>query len=67
MNVLGLKFDSQFIVVRVRAKNKTAAGEFSEPVTMETKGNHRNKDVNEQLNAGVTECGKDKIMKKVNA
>lgn len=34
----GLKFDSRFIAVRVRAKNKTAAGEFSEPVIMETTG-----------------------------
>uniref|UniRef100_UPI0037E82AF2 FSD1-like protein isoform X2 n=1 Tax=Semicossyphus pulcher TaxID=241346 RepID=UPI0037E82AF2 len=33
----GLKFDSRFVVVRVRAKNKTAAGEFSEPVAMETR------------------------------
>ncbi|XP_043952361.1 FSD1-like protein isoform X3 [Gambusia affinis] len=33
----GLKFDSPFIVVRVRARNKTAAGDFSEPVAMETK------------------------------
>ncbi|XP_026211314.1 FSD1-like protein isoform X2 [Anabas testudineus] len=34
--ISGLKFDSRFIAVRVRAKNKTAAGEFSEPVIMET-------------------------------
>ncbi|XP_007541768.1 FSD1-like protein isoform X2 [Poecilia formosa] len=33
----GLKFDSPFIVVRVRARNKAAAGDFSEPVAMETK------------------------------
>ncbi|XP_008324388.1 FSD1-like protein isoform X3 [Cynoglossus semilaevis] len=33
----GLKFDSAFVVFRVRAKNKTAAGEFSESVAMETK------------------------------
>ncbi|KAI3362534.1 hypothetical protein L3Q82_012836, partial [Scortum barcoo] len=37
VTVSGLKFDSQFIVVRVRARNKTAAGEFSEPVAIETK------------------------------
>ncbi|XP_040014106.1 FSD1-like protein isoform X3 [Xiphias gladius] len=37
VTISGLKFDSRFVVVRVRAKNKTAAGEFSEPVTMETK------------------------------
>ncbi|KAM9333880.1 FSD1-like protein [Symphorus nematophorus] len=35
--VSGLKFDSRFIIVRVRARNKTAAGEFSEPVAMETR------------------------------
>ncbi|TMS00879.1 FSD1-like protein [Larimichthys crocea] len=33
----GLKFDSQFIAVRVRARNKMAAGEFSEPIAMETR------------------------------
>ncbi|XP_022624145.1 FSD1-like protein [Seriola dumerili] len=37
VTISGLKFDSRFVVVRVRAKNKTAAGEFSEPVTMETR------------------------------
>uniref|UniRef100_H3CB37 Fibronectin type III and SPRY domain containing 1-like n=1 Tax=Tetraodon nigroviridis TaxID=99883 RepID=H3CB37_TETNG len=37
VTVSGLKFDSDFIVVRVRARNKTAAGEFSEPVALETK------------------------------
>ncbi|XP_029371557.1 FSD1-like protein isoform X1 [Echeneis naucrates] len=36
VTISGLKFDSHFVVVRVRAKNKMAAGEFSEPVTMET-------------------------------
>ncbi|XP_063745436.1 FSD1-like protein isoform X2 [Eleginops maclovinus] len=35
--VSGLKFDSRFVVVRVRARNKAAAGDFSEPVTMETR------------------------------
>lgn len=39
-NVSGLKFDFDYIVVRVRARNKTAAGEYSEPVTLETKGKH---------------------------
>ncbi|XP_047426197.1 FSD1-like protein isoform X2 [Mugil cephalus] len=34
--ITGLKFDSRFVVVRVRARNKAAAGEFSEPVAMET-------------------------------
>ncbi|XP_023193468.1 FSD1-like protein isoform X1 [Xiphophorus maculatus] len=33
----GLKFDSPFVVIRVRARNKAAAGDFSEPVAMETK------------------------------
>ncbi|GAA6233432.1 FSD1-like protein [Lates japonicus] len=37
VTISGLKFDSRFIVVRVRAKNKTAAGEFSESVTLETR------------------------------
>lgn len=39
-NVSGLKFDFDYIVVRVRARNKTAAGEHSEPITLETKGKH---------------------------
>lgn len=37
VTIEGLKFDSRFVVVRVRAKNKTAAGEFSEPVAIETR------------------------------
>uniref|UniRef100_A0A673AW64 Fibronectin type III and SPRY domain containing 1-like n=1 Tax=Sphaeramia orbicularis TaxID=375764 RepID=A0A673AW64_9TELE len=37
VTITDLKFDSQFIVIRVRARNKTAAGEFSEPVVMETR------------------------------
>ncbi|XP_074473645.1 FSD1-like protein isoform X2 [Sebastes fasciatus] len=37
VNVSGLKFDSRFVVFRVRARNKAAAGEFSEPVAMETR------------------------------
>lgn len=36
--VSGLKFDSRFVIVRVRARNKTAVGEFSEPVAIETRG-----------------------------
>ncbi|KAF6718770.1 FSD1-like protein [Oryzias melastigma] len=35
--ISGLKFDSPFVVVRVRATNKAAAGEFSEPVALETR------------------------------
>ncbi|XP_017259434.1 FSD1-like protein [Kryptolebias marmoratus] len=37
VTISGLKFDSLFVVIRVRAKNKAAAGEFSEPVAMETR------------------------------
>ncbi|XP_068430273.1 FSD1-like protein isoform X2 [Clinocottus analis] len=37
VTISGLKFDSRFVVVRVRARNKAAAGEFSEPVSMETR------------------------------
>ncbi|KAK9532127.1 hypothetical protein VZT92_009529 [Zoarces viviparus] len=37
VTISGLKFDSRFVVVRVRARNKAAAGEFSEPVAMETR------------------------------
>ncbi|XP_026153290.1 FSD1-like protein isoform X1 [Mastacembelus armatus] len=37
VTISGLKFDSRFVVVRVRAKNKMAAGEFSEPVALETR------------------------------
>ncbi|XP_039635415.1 FSD1-like protein isoform X2 [Perca fluviatilis] len=37
VTISGLKFDSRFVIVRVRARNKAAAGEFSEPVTLETR------------------------------
>ncbi|XP_073334629.1 FSD1-like protein isoform X2 [Pagrus major] len=37
VSVSDLKFDSCFVVVRVRARNKTAAGDFSEPVALETR------------------------------
>ncbi|XP_069557058.1 FSD1-like protein isoform X1 [Brachyistius frenatus] len=37
VTITDLKFDSRFIVVRVRARNKAAAGEFSEPVAVETR------------------------------
>lgn len=37
VTISGLKFDSLFVVVRVRAKNKAAAGDFSDPVAMETR------------------------------
>ncbi|RVE66212.1 hypothetical protein OJAV_G00124770 [Oryzias javanicus] len=37
VTISGLKFDSPFVVVRVRARNKAAAGEFSEPVALETR------------------------------
>ncbi|XP_038127941.1 FSD1-like protein isoform X2 [Cyprinodon tularosa] len=37
VTISGLKFDSLFVVVRVRARNKAAAGDFSEPVALETK------------------------------
>nr|XP_029500690.1 FSD1-like protein isoform X5 [Oncorhynchus nerka] len=33
----GLKFDSKFMNFRVRACNKAAAGEYSDPVTLETR------------------------------
>nr|XP_046230698.1 FSD1-like protein isoform X2 [Scatophagus argus] len=36
ITISGLKFDSEFIVLRVRARNKAAPGEFSEPVALET-------------------------------
>ena len=36
--ISGLKFDSRFVVVRVRARNKAAAGDFSEPVAVPTAG-----------------------------
>ncbi|KAM9306948.1 FSD1-like protein [Pholidichthys leucotaenia] len=36
VTISGLKFDSRFVVVRVRARNKAAAGEFSDPVALET-------------------------------
>ncbi|XP_042722242.1 FSD1-like protein isoform X1 [Lagopus leucura] len=33
----GLKFDTKYINIRVRACNKAVAGEYSDPVTLETK------------------------------
>uniref|UniRef100_A0A8C5E1S2 FSD1-like protein n=1 Tax=Gouania willdenowi TaxID=441366 RepID=A0A8C5E1S2_GOUWI len=38
LSVSDLKFDSRYVLVRVRAKNKAAAGEFCEPVAVETRG-----------------------------
>lgn len=35
---LGLKFDMKYMNFRVKACNKAVAGEFSEPVTLETPG-----------------------------
>ncbi|KAM9734616.1 FSD1-like protein isoform 2-T2 [Menidia menidia] len=35
--ITGLRFDSPFVAVRVRARNKAAAGDFSEPVALETR------------------------------
>lgn len=36
--ISGLKFDSKYMNFRVRARNKAVAGEYSDPVTLETKG-----------------------------
>lgn len=36
----GLKFDMKYMNFRVRACNKAVAGEFSEPVTLETRGGY---------------------------
>lgn len=38
--ILGLRFDSRFVVLRVRARNKAAAGDFSEPLFLETPAFH---------------------------
>lgn len=35
---IGLRFDTRYMTFRVRACNKAVAGEFSEPVTLETHG-----------------------------
>lgn len=35
---LGLKFDKKYMTVRVQACNKALAGDYSDPVTLETKG-----------------------------
>ncbi|KAF7659707.1 hypothetical protein LDENG_00294030 [Lucifuga dentata] len=35
--ITGLKFDSLFVIIRVQARNKAAASDFSEPVALETK------------------------------
>ncbi|KAM9700361.1 FSD1-like protein isoform 7-T9 [Dama dama] len=40
----GLKFDSKYMNFRVRACNKAVAGEFSDPVTLETKALNFNLD-----------------------
>uniref|UniRef100_A0A3Q2NZ22 FSD1-like protein n=1 Tax=Fundulus heteroclitus TaxID=8078 RepID=A0A3Q2NZ22_FUNHE len=37
VTISGLKFDSPFVVVRVRARNKAAAGDFSDAVAVETR------------------------------
>ncbi|XP_028318467.1 FSD1-like protein [Gouania willdenowi] len=37
VTIRDLKFDSRYVLVRVRAKNKAAAGEFCEPVAVETR------------------------------
>lgn len=37
----GLKFDMKYMNFRVRACNKAVAGEFSEPVTLETRGGYQ--------------------------
>ncbi|XP_071767133.1 FSD1-like protein [Centroberyx gerrardi] len=44
--ITGLKFDSLFVSVRVRAANKAAAGDYCEPVTMETRAFHFGLDSN---------------------
>uniref|UniRef100_A0AAQ4PTX1 Fibronectin type III and SPRY domain containing 1 n=1 Tax=Gasterosteus aculeatus aculeatus TaxID=481459 RepID=A0AAQ4PTX1_GASAC len=36
LTLTGLRFDTRYITFRVRACNKAVAGEFSEPVTLET-------------------------------
>ncbi|XP_072309501.1 FSD1-like protein [Eucyclogobius newberryi] len=38
--ISGLRLDSRFVEVRVRARNKAAAGEFSEMLQLETKAFH---------------------------
>lgn len=35
---IGLRFDTRYMTFRVRACNKAVAGEFSEPITLETHG-----------------------------
>lgn len=34
----GLRFDTRYLTFRVKACNKAVAGDFSEPVTLETHG-----------------------------
>lgn len=36
--VQGLRFDTRYMTFRVKACNKAVAGDFSEPVTLETHG-----------------------------
>lgn len=35
---VGLRFDTKYMNLRVQACNKAVAGEYSDPVTLETKG-----------------------------
>lgn len=38
IHFVGLKFDTKYMNLRVQACNKAVAGEYSDPVTLETKG-----------------------------
>lgn len=42
--VQGLRFDTRYTTFRVKACNKAVAGEFSEPVTLETHGEDYQRD-----------------------
>uniref|UniRef100_W5KI29 Fibronectin type III and SPRY domain containing 1 like n=1 Tax=Astyanax mexicanus TaxID=7994 RepID=W5KI29_ASTMX len=53
----GLKFDSKFMNFRVRACNKAAAGDYSDPVTLETRAFNFDFDSSSShLNLKVEEC-----------
>lgn len=41
--ISGLKFDSKYMNFRVRACNKAVAGDYSDPVTLETRGETRSR------------------------
>ncbi|XP_051785764.1 FSD1-like protein isoform X2 [Erpetoichthys calabaricus] len=56
-SLTGLKFDSKYMNFRVRACNKAAAGDYSDPVTLETRAFNFSLDsTSSHLNLKVEDC-----------